>query len=90
MLPIDLYTMGDCHLCGLCFVCLISMTDPLSAAVPDAAGDCPRRRRKVLLAGIIVIIVAGDHPTTVNIIAVGIISETVKVIAARLNVSAAR
>ncbi|XP_074079185.1 sodium/potassium-transporting ATPase subunit alpha-2-like isoform X2 [Macrotis lagotis] len=68
----------------LCFVGLISMTDPPRAAVPDAVGKCRS-------AGIKVIMVTGDHPITAKAIAkaVGIISkdgETVEDIATRLKI----
>ncbi|KAK2495117.1 hypothetical protein MC885_019677 [Smutsia gigantea] len=69
---------------NLCFVGLISMSDPPQAAVPDAVGKCRS-------AGIKVIMVTGDHLITAKAIAkgVGIISEgneTVEDIAARLNI----
>ncbi|KAM6217233.1 sodium/potassium-transporting ATPase subunit alpha-4-like [Rhynchocyon petersi] len=67
-----------------CFVGLISMFDPPRAAVPDAVSKCRS-------AGIKVIMVTGDHPTTAKAIAkgVGIISEgteTIEDMAARLQV----
>uniref|UniRef100_A0A0K0EU29 Sodium/potassium-transporting ATPase subunit alpha n=1 Tax=Strongyloides venezuelensis TaxID=75913 RepID=A0A0K0EU29_STRVS len=67
------------------FVGLISMIDPPRAAVPDAVYKCKS-------AGIKVVIVSGDHPSTAKAIAksVGIIShgsETVEDIALRRGVS---
>ncbi|XP_063711553.1 sodium/potassium-transporting ATPase subunit alpha-3-like [Symsagittifera roscoffensis] len=54
----------------LCFVGLMSMIDPPRAAVPDAVAKCRD-------AGIKIIMVTGDHPTTAKAIAeqVGIITD---------------
>ncbi|XP_055356760.1 sodium/potassium-transporting ATPase subunit alpha-2-like isoform X3 [Paramacrobiotus metropolitanus] len=70
---------------GLHFLGLVCLIDPPRAAVPNAVATCRE-------AGIRVIMVTGDHPTTAKAIArtVGIISpesETVDDIAKRLNVS---
>merc|ERR1712209_211822 len=77
MLPADKYPAGypfdaedvNFPLEGLRFVGLMSMIDPPRAAVPDAVSKCRS-------AGIKVIMVTGDHPTTAKAIAknVGIIS----------------
>ncbi|XP_067009295.2 sodium/potassium-transporting ATPase subunit alpha-like [Anabrus simplex] len=66
---------------GMRFVGLLSMIDPPRAGVPDAVAKCRS-------AGIRVIMVTGDHPSTAQAIAkqVGIISEgseTVEDVAAR-------
>ena len=89
MLPAEKYRAGypydpdeeNFPLEGLRFVGLMSMIDPPRAAVPDAVKKCRS-------AGIKVIMVTGDHPTTAKAIArsVGIISdgtETVEDIALR-------
>ncbi|XP_057376626.1 sodium/potassium-transporting ATPase subunit alpha-B-like [Daphnia carinata] len=91
-LPLDQFPKGfkfdadevNFPISGLRFVGLMSMIDPPRAAVPDAVAKCRS-------AGIKVIMVTGDHPTTAKAIArsVGIIthdSETVEDIATRLNV----
>ena len=54
----------------LCFVGLMSLIDPPRAAVPDAVAKCRD-------AGIKIIMVTGDHPTTAKAIAeqVGIITD---------------
>ena len=70
---------------GFRFLGLISMLDPPRASVPDAVAKCRS-------AGIKVIMITGDHPTTAKAIAksVGIISEgneTVEDIAKRLKIS---
>ena len=59
----------DLPIDDLCFVGLMSMIDPPRAAVPEAVSKCRE-------AGIKVIMVTGDHPTTAKAIAknVGIIS----------------
>uniref|UniRef100_A0A8C6SN95 Sodium/potassium-transporting ATPase subunit alpha n=1 Tax=Neogobius melanostomus TaxID=47308 RepID=A0A8C6SN95_9GOBI len=89
MLPEDQYPKGfafdtddvNFQTDNLCFVGLISMIDPPRAAVPTLWAS----------AGLLVIMVTGDHPITAKAIAkgVGIISEgneTVEDIAARLNI----
>ncbi|XP_065649784.1 sodium/potassium-transporting ATPase subunit alpha-like isoform X2 [Hydra vulgaris] len=92
-LPVDKFPEGyefnseepNFPLDSFCFVGMMSMLDPPRAAVPDAVSKCRS-------AGIKIIMVTGDHPTTAKAIAknVGIISDgndTAEDIANRLFIS---